>query len=304
MGRSGDALQLPLAHVLIFEQALGQPSHALADDHCARFRDGLQAGREIHRLPHRVALAGSDHHHAGGDPDANLQPSGVADLQRRHRLDDVETGANGAFRLAFMGERVAEKGDDSISQGGEHVAVVAIDAGRAGVLVGSDDALQSFRIEPVRELGEADHVAEENGQLAPFASRSADDGGGRRRFFELPLFAEQAEDLLARPEGETKLLQIIVSQQPKRLQIDFVLLEERGEALESIKSEPLGQRGGQHGRPPPPFALTRTPWLTSQPAMASPDSSGIWFDHPRASCNGVRPLGKFLSSGAKARPAR
>ena len=97
-------------------------------------------------------------------------------------------GADGPFRFAFMGQRVAEEGDDPVSQGREHVTVVAIDAGCAGVLVGADDDLERLRIEPVRELGEADHVAKQHGQLTPLADRSAGDGGRRRRLFELPLF--------------------------------------------------------------------------------------------------------------------
>ena len=158
-----------------------------------------------------------------------------------------------------MGQRVAEEGDDPVSQGGEHIAVVAIDAGRAGVLVGADDDLERLRIESVRELGEADHVAEQHGQLAPLADRSAA-RRGRRGLFELTLFAEQAQDALARPKGQSKLLEIVVGQEPERLQIDFVLLEERREAIEAMQLQPLGQRRGQHSRPAPlSAALTSTP---------------------------------------------
>ena len=117
----------------------------------------------MHSLADCVALAGRDHHHAGGDPDADLQPPDVANLKSGQDVDDVQPGANGPFRLPFMGKRVAEEGDDPVSQRREHIAVVAIDAGRAGVLVGADDDLKRLGIEPVRELGEADHVAEQHG---------------------------------------------------------------------------------------------------------------------------------------------
>ena len=100
-GRAADAFQLLLSEVLIFEFPARHPAHAFADDDGAGLGDGLQARGKIHGFADRVAFAGGDDHHARGDADANLQPSGARDMQSRDGLDDIQPGADRAFGLGL-----------------------------------------------------------------------------------------------------------------------------------------------------------------------------------------------------------
>ena len=174
LGKTADALQLLLAQILIFEFPARQAAHAVAHDDGARLGDGLKAGGEIHGFADRVSLAGGDNHHARGDADANLQPSGALDMQSRHGLDDIQPGADGAFSLGFVRQRKSEESDDAIAQRGKNIALVTIDAGRAGLLIGANDDLQRFGVELVGELGESDHVAEQHRELTALADRRLD----------------------------------------------------------------------------------------------------------------------------------
>ena len=70
-----------------------------------------------------------------------------------------------------MRQGKAEESDDAIAQRREDIALVTIDAGRAGLLVGANDDLQRFGVELVGELGESDHVAEQHRQLTALADR-------------------------------------------------------------------------------------------------------------------------------------
>jgi hypothetical protein len=76
---------------------------------------------------------------------------------------------NGALGFAFVRERVTEERHDAITESLEHVAFVAGNAYRAGILVAADDPLQHFGIDTIGQFGEAHHVAEQHGELAAFA---------------------------------------------------------------------------------------------------------------------------------------
>ena len=104
-------------------------------------------------------------------------------IELGQRFDDLQPGANGSLGLALVRQRVTEEGDDAVTQALKHVAFVARDAHRAGVLVAADDLLQNFGIDPVGQLGEAHHVAEEHGELAAlaFGGHGHGERGGRRR---------------------------------------------------------------------------------------------------------------------------
>ena len=72
---------------------------------------------------------------------------------------------------------IAEESDDAIAQSLKHVAVIARDAHRAGILVAADDPLQHFRIHAAGQLGEPHHIAEQDGELAALACLCSDDRG-------------------------------------------------------------------------------------------------------------------------------
>ena len=63
----------------------------------------------------------------------------------------------------------AGKARPGIAQALKHIALVAGNANCTRILVAADNALQNFRIDPVSQFGEANHVAEQHGELAALA---------------------------------------------------------------------------------------------------------------------------------------
>ena len=171
--RLAEALEGVRAKVGELEQAAEQAARARRDHDAARLGQGLQAGRQIRRLAHnrlflRRPLADqvADHHPAGGDPDpgAELSTSGrqISDLS-----SDREASPNGALGIVLMGFGVAEIGEHAVAHELGDVALEACDLGRDGVLIGADDLAHLFGIQPRRQLGRADQVAEHHSQLSP-----------------------------------------------------------------------------------------------------------------------------------------
>src|SRR4051812_47585558 len=130
-------------------------------------------------------------------------------IQPGQRCDDREARVNGALGFAFVRERVAEESYDAVAQSLEYVAFIARDAYRAGILVAADDPLQHFRIHAVRQLGEAHHVPEEDGELTPLACFTVagvigdplhgDGGLSALPFSNRSRFGKSIEELLAMP---------------------------------------------------------------------------------------------------------
>ncbi len=239
--RTAYAFQLLESEVLKKEFAARQSAGTLADDERARLRDRLQPGSEIHRVPNGVAFTGRDHDNARGDADANLQAAGNRKLKRGHRLDDVEPGANGAAGLALVRQRETKKRDDAVPETGENVSLVSDDAARAGLFVGSDDDLQRFRIEGLRQGRKPDQVAKQHRELAPLSHRRADEKSGRAGLVERLFFAQEVQDPLARSESQPDFLEIVVRQEAKRLEVDLVLLKDRAETLQIVVLQPFDQ---------------------------------------------------------------
>ncbi len=179
MGAAGDALQSLLAQVFIVEAAAGQAMHPLAHHDAARLRDVLQPGGQIHRLAHCALLRRGDDDESGRDADAHLQMTCLRNIELRQGVDDLQPRANGALGLAFVRQRIAEEGDDAITQALEHVALVAGYAHRAGILVAADDVSQYFGINARGQLGEPHHVAEQHGELTALACLARARGSGR-----------------------------------------------------------------------------------------------------------------------------
>ena len=152
--------------------------HPLAHHDAPRLRDVLKPGGQVNGLPHRLLRRGDDDE-SGGDADSNLQVTYLRYIHLGQRGDDLQRRANGALRLAFMRQRIAEKSDDAITLALEHVALVARYARGAGVLITTDDVSQYFGINARRKLGKPHHVAKQHSELTALACLARARGIGR-----------------------------------------------------------------------------------------------------------------------------
>ena len=99
-------------------------------------------------------------------PDPGLQPASSAwGLQPSHVFDQLQPGAHRALGVVLVRLRPAEIGQHAVAQVLGDMAVEAADHLRAGRLIGAHDRAQVLGIEPRRQLGRADQIAEHHGQL-------------------------------------------------------------------------------------------------------------------------------------------
>src|SRR5262245_54051361 len=73
---------------------------------------------------------------------------------------------NRALSFPLVRERIAEEGHDPIAVPLIDVTLVAGDAHSTLILIAPNDPLQDFRIDSIGQLGKADHIAEQHGELA------------------------------------------------------------------------------------------------------------------------------------------
>ena len=182
--RLGEALEAPRAEIGQLEEATDQPARGLADDHGPRRRERLQSCGEVRRLAdHRLLLRGTladqiaDHHLAGRDAGSHRQCPTIVGGEAADRLGEVETRPDRALGVVLMRLRKAEIGEHAIAHELRDVALVAADDLAAGALVGGDHRPHVFRIEPRRQRGRADQIAEQHRELPAFRLGPR---GGRR----------------------------------------------------------------------------------------------------------------------------
>jgi hypothetical protein len=294
-GGRADPLQCLFTQVFVLEGAAGEALHPPTHQDLARRGDRLEPGREVHGLAHRAALRGGDDHHSGRNADPYPQAPGHGDLQPPQGVQDLQPRADGALGLALVRERKAEERHDPVPQALEDVAVVPGDTSGARILVLPDDAVQDLRVDSTGELGEPDHIAEQDREL-PALLAGPGSGGSDVRIVQ---FGERLQDPLARAEWKTQLLEIVVGEDPKGAEVDIVLREERGVLLQLMGPEPACERVRGHRH-----RGTRMPRSNIHPAMASPEGSGTWPAHACASSGRVMPGRSCRRSGATARPSR
>ena len=140
----------------------------LDDDHDrARLGQRLQPGGQVRRLAdHRLLLGGTradqvaDHDKPGGDADADLQGSAGGGLELRHRLDQRKPGPHRALGVMLVGLGIAEIDQHPVAHVlGDEAADPGDEIGAATV-VRTDDLAHVLGVEPRRERGRADEVAE------------------------------------------------------------------------------------------------------------------------------------------------
>ena len=107
--------------------------------------------------------------HAGAH--AHLPAAGPrrAAVERLHAGEDVEPAAHGAPDVVLVRLREAEIDQHAVAQVLRDVAVVAGDRLGAHPLVFGEQLVQVLGVERLRQLGRADQVAHQHGELAPLA---------------------------------------------------------------------------------------------------------------------------------------
>jgi hypothetical protein len=175
------ALQHLRAAVLDDEHPGHQTLRRGGNHHRVGLGRALHTRRDVRRLAEYLAAVGN-HYRAGVQADAHGQARPLVErgIQRCHRVDNREPGADGAFRIVLARRRPAEIDEQSIAEILGDMTAEARDGARCGLLVLSDQVAPLLSVELLRERRRTDQVAEEDGQLAALARRRGDFRRGGR----------------------------------------------------------------------------------------------------------------------------
>ena len=123
-----------------------------------------------HRLLARGPLADqvADHGDAGGDARPRLKPHFKMKVEPTHLLDQLQRRAHRPLGIVLVRDRPAEVGEHAIAQVLGDMAFEAADHLRARCLISAHDFTQVLGVEPRRQRGRADQIAEQHRQLAAF----------------------------------------------------------------------------------------------------------------------------------------
>ena len=167
----GDALDLDGAEIAVVEEIANQPARARGNDDRVRFGQGLQTGGEVRRLTDdrlllRRAFADqiADDHQPGRDPDPRLQFDGF-DIEATDSVDDTQPGAHPPLGVVLMRPRVAEIDQNAVAHVLGDKPIEAPDDVGDGAMIRADHLAQILGIEPCRERGRTDQIAEHHRQL-------------------------------------------------------------------------------------------------------------------------------------------
>ena len=175
------AARLQLGGRAVLDDVVGERVGGLADEHTAGRRLGLQPGRGVHHVAHgRVVGAGerADEHLARVDADAELERVGRA-LVLDVAVDGLlhaQRRPHGALGVVLVGDRGAEQGEDAVAEQLVDPTTERGDVVDQTLEHAVDEPLHLFGVEVLGERGEADHVAEQHGDDAPFLGLTCRDG--------------------------------------------------------------------------------------------------------------------------------
>ena len=232
----GDALEVPGPEIPELEEIAEKLSRAFRNNHSIRLGNGLQPGGKVRRLAHNRLLLGRpradevpNHHKPGRDPDTHLQGRSGRGGELRHRLDEGKPGPHGALGIILVGLGIAEIGEHSVAHVLGNESTVALDQHRAAALIVTNDSPQVLGIEPGRQGGRADKVAEHHGEVTAFSGvlwpRLGHSGGGRRDRVITCELPDRAEHPTAIAKQDPELLQVLVCQVGENAEINMVLCE-------------------------------------------------------------------------------
>ena len=259
--RLGDAFQLLRPKIVEDERSADELPCQPADHDLVLARQSFQTRRQVRglagdgpRLPSAGGLEIADDDGAGRDPDMHVQ------RQFSCRRDRCEPGAHRLRRLVLLSPRPAEVYQDAVAQVVRDIAAKADDNLGHGIVIASQQLAQILRVVLAGQLGRANEIAEQHGQLPAFrlargiAALRGGFGGGLRSF--PGQLGNRAQEPAAEAERQPQLFQIPVGKLGQDIEVDVVSGEDLGELLQSDVLKPVVKIVG-HGSPPylPPARL-------------------------------------------------
>jgi hypothetical protein len=175
--RLGDALDLDSAEIAVLEEIADQPAGACGDDDGIRLGQGLQPGGQVgrftdDRLLLRRTLANqiANDHQPGGNADARLELDGF-DIETTDIVDDAQSRPDRPLGIVFMRSRVTEIDQNPVAHVFGDKAIEASDDIGDGAVISGNNLAQILGVEPRRELGRTDQIAEHHRQLPSLCTR-------------------------------------------------------------------------------------------------------------------------------------
>src|SRR5450432_3423209 len=151
--RLAETLDREFAQERVFEKIRGEPMRRRTDQHAARLRVALQPGGEIGRVANNSLLAGRAYaaRFAGNDnarryAHAGLQRLSVPLLQPCDLVDDLQSGAHGAFGRVLLRQGKTEIDQYAITKILRDEPVIFANYLHAGVAVLAQHLDKIFRI--------------------------------------------------------------------------------------------------------------------------------------------------------------
>ena len=217
----------------------------------------MQTRRQIGRVAdHGLFLRRSrsdeiaDHDDAGRYADADLQRLTGGSFELPGDRRDFQRRPDRPFGVFFMGAREAEIGENAVAHEFRDKPVVARHRARTGVLVAADDIAHVLGIEPRRQRGRADEIAEHHGELPALGGalgRGWARRAGRRRTGESagghgcdgePRHRRQHLAAMTQ-NGDAEFLQVFGRQRRQDLAVDLVLAKGVLILSEAETSQPI-----------------------------------------------------------------
>jgi len=152
-----------------------------------------------------------------------------------------------------MRPRIAEINQDAVAHVAGDKPAKALDDLCDAAMVSADNPAQIFGIEPRRQRGRADQIAEHHRQLPPLRGvlrPRTGRCGGRRRCLGGGQTGDGSEETLAVPQWHTKLLEIGVGQLRQDIGVDLTRAKQRLILSEAEIPEPTPDIHGRTPRAP------------------------------------------------------
>jgi len=251
LDRLGEALRCLAAEIGEPEEVADEAASGAGEDDLTRLRQSLQARREVGRVAGDIVLYNLAAHdnQPGGNPHARLELFDL--IQLRHPIDQRQSAARGTLGVVLMRPRIAEIGQHPVAHVAGDKPAKALDDLCDAAMVSADNPAQIFGIEPRRQRGRADEIAEHHRQLPPLGSvvrPRTGRYGWRRQCLGGGQTGNGSEETLAVPERHAKLLEIDLRQLRQDIGVDVTRTKQRLVLSEAKTSEPTPDI---HGRAPP-----------------------------------------------------
>jgi len=220
----GDALELDLAEITVFEQITGQPTGTGGDHDGVGLGQGLQARGEIGRIAGDIVLDNlpADDHQPGGNPDPRMELFGLIEL--RHPTDQRQPAPRRALGVVLVRLRIAKIDQDAVAHVAGDKPAKPFDCLSDAAMVGAENPAQILGIEPSGQGRRADQIAEHDRELAALGVRS------HRRAWRSRRPASECRDRIEQPptvpdRGYPDAGQILGREPRQHLRVDIILAE-------------------------------------------------------------------------------